>query len=196
MLVSFCRVKPTSSSLAWSTPGLCVSLLSVWPTASRAPSLHLLVRDISYANLNFLEFCVCFSVCVRAWGRLPSQCNLTLLYWLPVQCRRCEFAAAVSDSHTHCELQARRPLCSCLCSDLTKSPYTLSVIDPFSYLSKFLCYSVLQFGLYLWSYCISLTVLKYLCIFYQHNRFCLDESCYIIKAHHSWHDLICKSRSG
>ncbi len=43
--VFLCRVRPMSSSLAWSTPGPCVSLQSVWPTASHVPSLHPLVSN-------------------------------------------------------------------------------------------------------------------------------------------------------
>jgi len=40
------RARRMSSSLAWSTPGPCVSLQSRWPTASHVPSLHHLVRNI------------------------------------------------------------------------------------------------------------------------------------------------------
>lgn len=65
---SICRAKPMSSSLAWSTPGPCVSLLSVWPTASHVPLLHHLVS--SRQRPCFLLCFVC--VCVHAHVCVPS----------------------------------------------------------------------------------------------------------------------------
>lgn len=69
-----CRVKLMSSSLAWSMPGPCASLLSVWPTASRVPSLRPSVSDTQLPCITLVSGPIPFRwcTCVRCF---PSHCD-------------------------------------------------------------------------------------------------------------------------